>query len=260
MKSLTGICASLSVLMVGCVPYWHGTEMRADIAAAQGQIEQLTDDQRKQREALAAAQKELGDRLTRVYTKLKDAVEKLRTNSADGGLEMDELKREMALLRGELATFQHKQRLERDSLPQIEAAAGASQLPSDVSDLYRYGYERKMANDCQEAMRAFVKLARAFPKHKRADNALALTAECQYIKKDYPGSLRTLKMIVDKYPKGDKVDDALVLMHDNFQALGQCQQALVFLETMVADHPGSNRIREAKRKLRKTKRTCKKKR
>ena len=253
---------SLTVLLltVGCVPYWHGKEMRADIAAAQVQLEQLTEDQRAQRQALKTSTDSLTKRLQKLEATLSKDIEKLQVNSADGGSAMDDLRREMAMLRGEIATFKHKQKEEQkaDGLPQFDAVAGAPALPKKAADLYRYGYERKMANDCANAIRAFVKLARTFPKHSRADNSLALTAECQYLKKDYTASLRTLKIIVDKYPKGDKADDALVLMHDNFMALGQCKQALVFLEAMVSDHPSSNRIKEARRKLRKTRRACKK--
>ena len=250
----------LIMMATGCVPYWHGKEMRADIAAAQGQLEQLTEDQRTQKNALQTSSETLSKRLDSLSEKLSNDIKKLQLNSADGGSAMDDLRREMSLLRGEIATFKHKQKQEQqaDGLPQFDAVPGAPKLPKKASELYRYGYERKMANDCGNAIRAFVKLARSFPKHNRADNSLALTAECQYLKKDYTASLRTLKIIVDKYPKGDKADDALVLMHDNFMALGQCKQALVFLEAMVSDHPSSNRIKEARRKLRKTKRACKK--
>ena len=45
-------------------------------------------------------------------------------------------------------------------------------------------------------------------------------------------------------------------MHDNFVALGQCQQAVLFLESMINDHPTSNRIDEARKKLKETKRGC----
>ena len=257
---LTVLSLAVITFALGCVPYWHGKEIRADIAAAQGQLEQLTEDQRKQRKALKATTDTLTKRIEGLEAKLSTDIKKLQLNSADGGSAMDELRREMAMLRGEMATFKHKQKQEQkaDGLPQFDAVAGAPALPKKAAELYRYGYERKMANDCGNAIRAFVKLARTFPKHNRADNSLALTAECQYLKKDYTASLRTLKIIVDKYPKGDKADDALVLMHDNFMALGQCKQALVFLEAMVADHPSSNRIKEARRKLRKTRRACKK--
>jgi TolA-binding protein len=75
-------------------------------------------------------------------------------------------------------------------------------------------------------------------------------------KKDFAQSSRGLQTILQKYPKGDKVDDAYVLMHDNFVALGQCKNAIPFLETLISDQPTSNRVAEAKKKLAATKKGC----
>ncbi|MCA9537298.1 MAG: hypothetical protein KC620_00335 [Myxococcales bacterium] len=242
----------------GCVTYWRGQEIDAELKALQGQIEQINEDGRTHRqkrdEQFAAIEARIGS----MEASLKDAIDRLRTNSADSGLEIEKLREELASLKGQLETYKHEAAQQPDDgLPTIDAVAGAPPLPETAAELYRYGYERKGAADCAEAIRAFVHLARKFPKYDRADNGLALAAECQYAQQDYTGSLRTLKLITDDYPKGDKVDDALVLMHDNFVALGQCKQGLLFLESMINDHPTSNRIDEARRKLRETKRTCK---
>lgn len=260
MRRLLRLLAALALAptLSGCVTYWKGQEMEAEIKALQGQVEQVVEDQRTSREANQKALGALDTRVARLEGDIQESLERLRSNSADSGLELQRLREELAQLKGALETFKHEAATAPpdDGLPSITPPAGAPPLPDNPADLYRYGYERKQANDCPEAIRAFVKLARDFSSYGRADNGLALAAECQYAAQDYPGSLRTLKLIVDNYPKGDKVDDALVLMHDNFVALGQCKQAIPFLESMINDHPTSNRIDEARTKLQATKRTC----
>lgn len=246
-----------STALSGCVTYWRGQEMDSEIKAMQGQIEQMVEDHRTTREQNNKTLATLEARVTALEGEIENSLERLRSNSADSGLELQRPRDELASLRGEIETVRHKAAATpEDGLPTLNPPVGAPALPDNPADLYRYGYERKQGNDCAEAIRAFVKLARSYPDYGRSDNGLALAAECQYAQQDYPGSLRTLKMITDKYPQGDKVDDALVLMHDNFVALGQCQQAVLFLESMINDHPTSNRIDEARRKLRETKRAC----
>jgi TolA-binding protein len=254
------ICLVLtSLLSVGCVTHWRGKAIETDVAAIQGQVEQLTEDQRTLRERFNKTSTDLDARLGKLDASLREAIEKLRTNSADSGLVMDDLQREIALLRGELATFQHKaSQGDVQGPPVIDKPVGGPQLPSEKGKLYKYGYERKQANECDEAVRAFMTLYQKFPKYPYTDNGLFLAADCQLTTKDHGASLRTLKIITQKYKKGDKMDDALILMADNFQALGQCERAILFLETVVNDYATSNRRKEAKRKLRKTKRKCKK--
>lgn len=249
--------AALLPALSGCVTYWKGQEMDAELKALQGQMEQIVEDQRTTRETNKTTLAGLDARVVALEGELKQSLDRLRTSSADSGLELQKLRDELAAIKGEIETARHKAASQPDDgLPAITPPAGAPPLPDNPADLYRYGYEAKQRNDCPEAIRSFVKLARDFASYGRSDNGLALAAECQYASQDYPGSLRTLKLITDKYPTGDKIDDALVLMHDNFLALGQCKQAVLFLESMIKDHPTSNRIDEARGKLRETKRAC----
>ncbi len=250
-----------ALLLSGCVSYWTGQDMQADVAALQGQIEQINEQARKDRETTAKALQKLTANLAAMETRFEEAIDQIRTNIADKGAEFDEMRTELNQLRGVIEKTQKdlEEKAKDDGLPKVEAGAGAPKLPDTAAELYRYGWERKGAEDCNEAIRAFATFVRKYKGNDRADNSLYLMAECQYVRQEYTQSIRTLQQIIQKYAKGDKVDDALVMMHDNFVALGRCKDALPFLETLLADYPRSNRVKTARRKLRKTKRRCKKK-
>ena len=161
----------------GCVTYWKGQEMEAELKALQGETEQLVEDQRTTRESNQKALAGLDTRVAALEGELKQSLERLRSNSADSGLELQKLREELANIKGEIETVRHKAETQPDDgLPVINPPAGAPPLPDNPADLYRYGYERKRANDCPEAIRAFVKLARDFPDYGRSDNGLALAA------------------------------------------------------------------------------------
>lgn len=242
----------------GCVTYWKGQEMESDIAALQGQVETLTEAQRQTREKQQQDAEALEQRVTQLESRLGEAIAQLQGGSADRGLAIEKLAQELREVRGELAELRHKQQSGGlGVIAPVEPAPGAPPLPEGEAELYRYGWEKKRTGDCDEAIRAFSEYAAKFPGSRQADNALFLLADCLHVKRDYTHSITTLQAIMKSYAEGDKVDDALLLMHDNFVALGRCKDAIPFLESLIADYPRSNRIAEARRKLAHTKRTCK---
>jgi TolA-binding protein len=250
--------ATLGFASTGCVSHWRGQEIESDLRANQTQIDQINDSNRRAREKTSRDLAALDARFGDLERTLKGAVERLQTGSADNMLIIEKLRGELNAAQGKLAEVQHKLATE-EATTQVGVVADptAPPLPSDPVALYRYGWEKRQGSDCTEANRAFSAYVQKFPTNAKADNALFLIAECLYQGKANSQSIRTLRTIMQKYPKGDKVDDALELMHDNFVAMGKCKDALPFLETLVADYPKSPRIREARRKLKKTRRTCK---
>jgi TolA-binding protein len=255
---------TVAVALTGCVPYWTGTKYETDITALQGQVETLTETQAQQRKQNEQTAAELSKRIEDVEKRLSEAINQLQGGSADRGLEIDKMTQDLRELRGQLAEIQHK--LEAGGGGEVTAGGapvvapappGAPPLPEDEAGLYRYGWEHKRDGNCDEAVRAFGAFATKFPGSKQADNALYLEAECLAAKGDRTGSIRALQTILKTYASGDKTDDALVLMHDNFIALGRCKDATPFLDSLITDYPSSPLVAQAKKKLAEDKKTCK---
>ncbi len=246
----------LLLCLNGCVSYWKGQEMKADIKALEGRLEQVAEAQHQRKKQLSTDLQGIIQRFITLETKVNEAISALRSNSADSGVLIEQLRQEIAGLQGKLEEASQAKAQNESGIPELPLPPGAPPLPESADDLYRFGWESKKTGDCREAIRAFSTYARKFPKKGRADNSLYLLAECLYIELDHAGSIRSLQLIMKKYPQGDKVDDALLLMHDNFIALGRCKDALPFLETLLADYPQSNRIRAARRKLKSSKKSC----
>lgn len=242
-----------SLLCTGCVSYWKGQEMQAEMKALEGRLDQQVEDQRSIKKKLQEDLTKVAAQLLQTERKLVESIERLQSGNADNMLVVEQLREQLNSARGELAKLQHEMTQGGDP---VGGPSGAAKLPTDASELYRYGFDRKQAGDCPEAIRAFTLFAQKFAQNTRADNSLFLLAECQYDRKEYTPSIRTLKTVMDAYPKGDKVDDALVLMHDNFVALGQCRDAMPFLETLIEEYPRSGLRKAAQKRLRSTKRSC----
>jgi TolA-binding protein len=263
MRSIHQFALLVGLVSTGCVSHWRGLEITSDIAALQGQVEQLLDEQRAQRALLKKNVDQIELQFSKIEATLKRAISKLQDDSVTSDSEMESLRAELAGLRGTLAKWQHEasqtKKPESKLVPEFPPESGAPKLPTLADELYRYGFERKKANDCTEANRAFFQFFSRFPRHSRADSSLYLAAQCQFDQKDYAGSIRSLRLILTKYKKGKKVDDALEMTHDAFLRLGKCKTALMFIEELVSEHPRYKHRRRARKSLRTTRRKCGKK-
>lgn len=253
MSTIQRICVVLTCMLLstGCVTYWHGKEMRADILALRGQMDHLIEDHRKQKKDLETTTLRLQKRLAA----LDKHLESLRTNSANSGSNLDEMRQTVQDLHGQLAELKFKLgKQDRDisdmTPPKMEP------LPTGRRALFNFGVKKFESDDCATSSRAFTAFADRFPKDSNTDNALSFIGDCQNRRGQYRDALRTLKQILDKFPKGEKVDDALFLMHKSLVGLGKCKKAKVFLKTVVTDHPKSNRIKSAKAALKNFDKTC----
>jgi len=59
----------------------------------------------------------------------------------------------------------------------------------------------------------------------------------------------TLQEILKHYPDGDKVDDAIYGIGMAFEAMGKCGEARVFYKDLIAKHPDSKLVPDAKERL-----------
>jgi TolA-binding protein len=239
----------------GCVSHWHGREMRSDILALRGQMDQLVDAHRSQKKQLNETIKAFESRLNAIDKNVDRSIGNLRTTSANSGSTLDELRKMIQDFRGELAEIKFKNVQNTQDLDGLKPPKSAP-LPQGRRALFNFGAKHFEGGDCSNAIRAFEMFSQRFKTDANTDNALAMVGDCHIQQGHYRDALRTLKVILDDYPKGEKVDDALFLMHQSLVGLGKCKKAKAFLETLVSDHPKSNRIKPAKSALKALNKSC----
>jgi tol-pal system protein YbgF len=84
------------------------------------------------------------------------------------------------------------------------------------------------------ALRAFLS---KYPRHDYADNAQYWLGEAFYAHKDYKEALVEFRNVIETYPRGNKVPDALLKVGYCYQALGQSDKARAVLEQVVNLYP-----------------------
>ncbi len=110
-------------------------------------------------------------------------------------------------------------------------------VASGPEDAYRRAQEMLKAGKHPEAMAAFRDFVRQHASHDLADNAQYWLAEVHYHQKDYPSAVREFRRVVEKYPQGNKVPDALLKVGFCYLAIGSTDAARQTLEQLVRSYP-----------------------
>lgn len=112
---------------------------------------------------------------------------------------------------------------------------------------YQHALGHVAARRFDEALGALDAFLRAHPQHPYADNAMYWRAEVRYAQRDYAGAERELLEMLRRYPRGNKVPDALLRLGFCRQRQGDVEGARVYFRRVRAEYPGTIAARLASR-------------
>jgi tol-pal system protein YbgF len=122
-----------------------------------------------------------------------------------------------------------------------ESTTRSRNKDSEVA-LYQSANEHLRAGDTNQAVDAFRTFVKRYPTHELADNAQYWLGECFYHSKNYSKALREFRRVVEQFPRGNKVPDALLKLGFSYLALGSTRpgrEALSELARTYPRHPAS---------------------
>ena len=242
------------------LPLWLGaapgciSQMRADIASNQERLDSLENDLEVKRKELEEA--------------LAEASRILRRNSADQGLQIEQLQQALAVIEGQVAELrmesagssqaQAQRTLEiQQRLNDVARAAGmdvpidAEEIPKNKGEhwdaltkayrINKYSYTRALA-------RAYVE---RYPKDENADNAQYMIGSSYLKQSQAAAALGEFQKVLSNYRKGDAIDETLYDMAQAFLQVRSCNDAGTALKALLNDHKSSKLAAEAKKELRK---------
>jgi tol-pal system protein YbgF len=107
----------------------------------------------------------------------------------------------------------------------------------DAAADYRAAVELVKAGQHAEAITALRAFLAKYPRHDYADNAQYWLGEAFYAQHDYPHALGEFRNVIETYPRGNKVPDALLKVGYCYGAMGQNDKARAVLEQVVNLYP-----------------------
>lgn len=115
--------------------------------------------------------------------------------------------------------------------------------------LYKRSYDALRAGDGDTAIAGFRDFLDRHPGHDFADNSRYWLGEAFYARADYATALEHFGKVLDDYPTGNKVPDALLKMGYCQLALGNDTKGRKTLAQVIERHPDSSPARLAARRL-----------
>jgi len=103
--------------------------------------------------------------------------------------------------------------------------------------LYHRSSEALRKGKHDNAVQGFRDFLRAFPSHDLADNAQYWLGECYYDHKDYTSAVREFRRVIERYPNGNKVPDALLKVGYSYLALGSMEAGRQTLAQLQRSYP-----------------------
>jgi TolA-binding protein len=241
----------LGLAAPGCI-----SQMRTDIAENQRRLGELEND-------LEAKRKELEEALA-------EASRVLRRNSADQGLQIEEIEERLAEMEGQFAEVrmemagaseaQAQRSLETQrQLSEVARAAGmdvpleSSEIPEKKSahwDALQKAHRINKHSYARALARAYV--AR-YPKDENADNAQYMIGSSYLAQGQAAAALGEFQKVISSYRTGDAIDETLYDMSQAFLKVRACNDAGTALKALLKNHPQSPLYRQAQKELRKVK-------
>jgi tol-pal system protein YbgF len=121
--------------------------------------------------------------------------------------------------------------------PRKVAVGGESSTLAHAPALYKRSLDSLRAGHHAEAAAGFREFLRLYASHDFADNAQYWLGETYYDQKDYPAAVREFRRVIEKYPQGNKVPDALLKLGFCHLAIGSQQAGRQTLEQLVRTYP-----------------------
>jgi TolA-binding protein len=240
---------------------------------------------------LSKNEQALGAKLTRLDESLDRATKLLTRSSADIGTEVEKLGQEQATLTGEIEDLKREvtalkgqvQGLKAENaqlradydkrlaeyeqrVGLLEQKAGIKRGPGgqvveeiDKDPLWKRATASLDAGQLADARRDYRDFVKRFSQDPRADDAQYGIAVTFMKEKAYDKAMGEFQRVVDAYPDGDMVDDALFGAGQAAEALKWCLDARAYYGLLVQKFPKSTLVKDAQKKLDYLKKNAKKK-
>jgi tol-pal system protein YbgF len=132
--------------------------------------------------------------------------------------------------------------------PAVPEASGGT-IQSEVDKAYQEAYDTFRAGDLDKARQKFLVFLEDYPDTPLSDNAQFWIGEIAYNKHQYEAAILAYENVIKKYPKSNKLPDAILKQGLAFLELGDKIDARIILENLVKKYPQTKQAEIAQNKL-----------
>jgi len=137
----------------------------------------------------------------------------------------------------------------REELEAAPEPAVAAPPPGSVDQEYLAGLEALRTGNVAGGIDRLKRFAETYPRHPKADDALYYAALGELGRGDAPRAAKLLELVVQRYPAGDVVQDAMLKLGEVHVRLKQPAEARAAFAELVRTFPGTAAAAQAQARL-----------
>jgi TolA-binding protein len=122
---------------------------------------------------------------------------------------------------------------------------GPDGAKDDPIRVFNRARDRLRAGDVSGGIEALRRFAAAAPNHSYADNALTLVGHAQFERAQFAAALQTFRMVLERFPTGNRVPQALLMTGLSLKKLGRVAEGRDTLGRLRAIYPDSAAAKRA---------------
>jgi tol-pal system protein YbgF len=258
------LATALALTAAGCVSSGDIGLLHREITDVSRQVEELGR-QSSGKQDLQAMSSKLAEQNSQVLksnadiqvelNNLRDQIQQLQSN-------LDATNQRLTALSAELAAA--RERAAAAGAPTAPAPPASASAPppgatgsqptptpaaTDPAQLYNTAYEDYLRGNFDLAIQGFAEYVKRFPDTALAANATYWIGECYYSKRDFKTAIDYFTQLLNTYKTSDKAGAALLKKGLAFLELGDRSQAVINLQYVLYEHPGSKEADLARSKL-----------
>jgi len=241
---LLGLCLAAGAARAGM---FDDDEARKAVADLRVQVE--------------ANQKAAEERLAKLEAQAQD-------RSIDLARQLDELKQELARLRGQLEVQAHQldtldrrqkdlytdldarlRKLEAGAQAQEKQAASAAADPVAEGKAYEAALNQFKLGNYQSSIAAFQNFLAGYPESQQVSSAQYWIGNAYYALRDYKTAIAAQQKLLASWPDSSKAPDALLNIASCQAEMGETRAARETLQALQKKYPGTPAAEQAKQRL-----------
>ncbi|HPQ44186.1 MAG TPA: tol-pal system protein YbgF [Syntrophales bacterium] len=242
-------------------------EDNSELAALQGDLSKLQETVGKNSEYIKSARKNQAETGADIID-LRDSIQKLRgateslrvqvaslesqTKSKDLSNNLDDISSRLTRLEQSLNAIKEQESKAKTAPVEGPAVVAKEKPAPDLTDketAYATAYSIFKDGRYDEAKEAFRKFLQSFPNSEYSDNAQFWIGECDYFEGKYEEAIIEYERVIQVYPKGNKVPNALLKQALSFLKLDDKASAKLLLQRVIKDYPNTTSANVAREKL-----------
>jgi tol-pal system protein YbgF len=259
------VLTALAVTAAGCVSSGDIDLLHREITDVSRQVEELGKQSSGKGDLQAMSRKlaEQNDQVLKSNADIQVELKSLRDQIQQLQSNLDSTNQRLAALSSELAAAHERTTTGTEGAPaatgQPTGAAtlpagavgtpAAAAKPTDPAQLYNAAYEDYLRGNFDLAIQGFAEYAKRYPDTTLAANATYWIGECHYSKREFKEAIDAFTVLLNTYRTSDKAAAALLKKGLAYLEMGDRTQAVINLQYVLYEHPGSKEADLARSKL-----------